>query len=66
MWVLASSRLTKLNEGYAFDPCANPPQETQMEVYNCCNYRCKQCYIWMNKERPDELTFEKKIDLLEQ
>jgi len=37
-----------------------------IELTNLCNLRCKHCYTWSGPKRPNEMTTEKIIGLLDQ
>jgi len=51
-----------------FDPARVPPTVLFLttSMGNLCNFRCKHCHIWMNEDSRNELTTEKRVDVIEQ
>lgn len=42
------------------------PANLMMEVTTECNLRCKQCYLWMEKDGPRSLSTAEKVGLVEE
>lgn len=51
-----------------FDPTRSPPTWLHLTTATSrlCNYRCRHCHIWMQKDSQNELTVEQRVDLIRQ
>ncbi len=49
-----------------FNPHHNPPKYLYLEITSECNFRCKQCHLWMSKEGKDGLSTEEKLNIIRQ
>jgi MoaA/NifB/PqqE/SkfB family radical SAM enzyme len=51
-----------------FDPARRAPSHLflALGMSNLCNYRCRHCHIWMNKESDSELTTAQRVDVIRQ
>lgn len=51
-----------------FDPIKHPPSwmPLAMSTSNLCNYRCRHCHIWMQRDPLSRLTTAQRVDLIRQ
>jgi MoaA/NifB/PqqE/SkfB family radical SAM enzyme/glycosyltransferase involved in cell wall biosynthesis len=51
-----------------FDPGRRPPENLYLttSTSNLCNYKCRHCHIWTQKDPQNELTLEQRVNIVRQ